>query len=199
MIGSRRRALEQATQPEHTRSLAQDESGAAAIEFAFVAIPFFALLFASLEAGLVYLSGRILENSVLEVTRRVYTGEVSFSSSADAISYFRREICNSRTSDGELQPKPLLRDCESKLLLDIRPASSFPNSVPPPIVTDEDGDRRIDPDFGGYEQPAPKQIVVVRAALEHPVLVSLLGANGSNLSANTRLLTAATAFRTEPF
>ena len=83
--------------------------------------------------------------------------------------------------------------------MDVRTYASFPNGVPDPIVTESDGTRRLDPNFGVYQAPQPTQIAVVQVAMEYPVLVPLMGANRSNISGSHRLLLSSAAFRTEPF
>ena len=50
--------------------------------------------------------------------------------------------------------------------------------------------------FGKYEPPGANQIVVVRAAVEYPVFVSLLNPNQSNLQNGNRLIMGTAAFRT---
>src|SRR6185503_13859041 len=47
-------------------SFARRQDGAAAVEFGFVALPFFALLFAILETALVFFAGQSLEAAVSE-------------------------------------------------------------------------------------------------------------------------------------
>ncbi len=175
------------------RRLRRDESGTAAIELALVALPFFALLFAILEGGLVFWANQVLGTAVTDASRELYTGRFQQSivsaPPADRGGRFKDAVC-ARIGG--------LFDC-STLKIDVRTYSSFPNGVPDPIVTDQDGKRRLDPNFGVYQNPQASQITVVQAAVEYPVLVPLMGANRSNISSNKRLLLSSAAFRTEPF
>lgn len=164
-----------------------------AVEFAMISVPFFALLFAILECALVFWTTQVLETAVADAARQIYTGQFQAANTAtapaDLPDKFRAEVCKNVVA---------MFDC-TKLKVDVRTYASFPNGVSSPIVTDPSGVRQLDPAFGQYQAPGPKQIVVVRAAVEYPVFVSLLDANKSNLNATTRLLMATAAFRTEPF
>jgi hypothetical protein len=79
----------------------------------------------------------------------------------------------------------------------VRAFDTFPNKNAPPPIT---GDGQFDSEtFGKYESPGANKIVVVRAAVEYPVFVSLLNPNAANLKNGNRLLLATATFRTEPF
>jgi Flp pilus assembly protein TadG len=52
------------------RRIRRDESGATAIEFGLVALPFFALMFAILETALLFLASQTLETASRTTTRR---------------------------------------------------------------------------------------------------------------------------------
>jgi hypothetical protein len=86
--------------------------------------------------------------------------------------------------------------CTEKLVVDVQKFDTFADiNLSPPI--DENGNLdlsyKYDPGNGG-------DIVVVRAYYEWPLTVQLLGLDLSNMaSGNTHLLSAAAAFRNEPF
>jgi Flp pilus assembly protein TadG len=169
----------------------RDEAGVTAIEFAAVSTPFFALLFAILETALTLWSTQVLETGVTNASRRIYTGQFQAdNTSTDAAALpgkFRDEICNNI---------PALIPCD-KIQIDVRLFTSFPGQKPQmPITSDGQFDAA---NFGKYEPPGANQIVVVRAAVEMPVFVSLLNPNQANLKNGNRLIMGAAAFRTEPF
>ena len=84
-----------------------------------------------------------------------------------------------------------------KIQIDVRLFTSFPGQKPQmPITSDGQFDAA---NFGKYEPPGANQIVVVRAAVELPVYVSLLNPNQANLKNGNRLIMGTAAFRTEPF
>jgi Flp pilus assembly protein TadG len=53
------------------------EDGAAAVEFALVALPFFALMFAVIELSIFFFASRYLEDQVFNVSRRILTGQIN--------------------------------------------------------------------------------------------------------------------------
>jgi Flp pilus assembly protein TadG len=171
----------------------QDERGATAVEFALLALPFFALLFASVEGAMVFWTNQVLDEAVAQASRTLYTGSFQQSTltvpPAQIPDQFKNAVC-SRVKG--------LFDC-SQIKIDVQTYDAFPSGVPQPIVTDPDGTRRLDPAFGQFKPPGPYKITVVRAVIEYPVYASILGANTSNLNGNKRLIMATAAFRTEQY
>jgi Flp pilus assembly pilin Flp len=72
------------------RRFARHQDGAAAVEFALVAVPFLALLFAILETALVFFAGQTLEAAVTDAGRLIMTGQAQGFSQAD----FKTQVCN---------------------------------------------------------------------------------------------------------
>jgi Flp pilus assembly protein TadG len=171
--------------------LRRNEEGVTAIEFGAVAAPFFALLFAILETALTLWTTQVLETGVTNASRRIYTGQFQADNAStpaeQLVGKFREEICKSVTA---------LIPCD-KIQIDVRLFTSFPGQKPQMPIT---SDGQFDADnFGKYEPPGANQIVVVRAAVEMPVFVSLLNPNQANLKNGNRLIMGTAAFRTEPF
>lgn len=167
------------------RAFRRDEGGATAIEFAFVALPFFALLFAIIETALVFFAGQALESAVTNASRLIRTGQAQ-AQKVSAAS-FKASICN--------QVVALFR-CTEKLVVDVQTFDSFANvTMVPPV--DKNGN--LDLSYK-YETGHGGDIVVVRAYYEWPLTVQLLGLDLSNTAKqNSHLLSAAAAFRNEPF
>ena len=176
------------------RRLRRDERGATAVEFGLVALPLLALLFAIIEAAVIFWTQQVLETAVSDAARDVYTGQFQSANAGTAAALMpdklKGAICNRVVATF---------DCQAKLKVDVKTYTSFPIPVPTPIVTDGSGNRAIDPTFGSYTNPGPNQIVLVRALVPYPVFANLLGANASNLTTTTRALIASAAFRTEPY
>ena len=59
-----------------TKRFRKDRKGVAAIEMALVAWPFFAIMFAILEQGVVFFAEFSLEHNVAQAARQIRTGEV---------------------------------------------------------------------------------------------------------------------------
>src|ERR1700736_976406 len=73
------------------RRLLRREDGAAAVEFALVAAPFLALMFAIIETALVFFAGQYLETVVTDSTRLILTGQAQ--TSAWSQSQFQTQVC----------------------------------------------------------------------------------------------------------
>ncbi len=77
---------------------AQARDGATAVEFALVALPFFALVGACLENGIVFWEQEILQQAVSDASRQIYTGafqttNAGTTDTATLMSRFRTAIC----------------------------------------------------------------------------------------------------------
>ena len=57
------------------RHFLRNREGATAVEFALVALPFLAILFAIIELALNFWVTQVLENAVSDASRRIYTGQ----------------------------------------------------------------------------------------------------------------------------
>ena len=68
---------------------ARHQDGAAAVEFALVAVPFLALLFAILETALVFFAGQTLETAASDSARMIMTGQGANWSVSD----FQTQLC----------------------------------------------------------------------------------------------------------
>jgi Flp pilus assembly protein TadG len=168
------------------RRFLKDREGTAAIEFAIVALPFFALLFAILETAIIFFAGQLLETGLSEAARLVRTGQAQ--DNKFDIGDFKEAVCANVFA---------LLECDTGLRIDVRELESFGGaSLPPPI--DEDGD--FDDQGFVYQPGAGGDIVLVRAFYEWPSLVpSLLGSSPGNLKNGNYLLSATATFRNEPF
>ena len=160
------------------------QDGAAAVEFALVAAPFLALIFAILETALVFLAGQTLETAVADSSRLIMTGEAQDQNFSQ--TDFKNAVC-ARIHG--------LFDCQAGVSVDVRTFSSFANATMPNPL---DGQGNLQTNFS-YNPGGPGDIVVVRLFYQWPVFVSLLGSNLSNMSGGKHLLIATAAFRNEPY
>jgi Flp pilus assembly protein TadG len=161
------------------RRFARREDGAATVEFALVATPFLALLFAIIETGLYFFAGQTLETAVADTSRLIMTGQAQGRNLDKA--RFKQELCNRIRG---------LFDCD-KIEIDVRTVPSFSAA-----------DLSRPPDASGtsfvYQPGAAGDIVVVRVVYPWPTYVSLLGFDLSG-GTGTRVMMATAAFRNEPF
>ena len=163
--------------------IGRDRSGSVAVEFSLLAVPFFALLFATIETCVVYFATSNLDSVVANAGRLVRTGQVQVN--GFSASDFKNLICDQVT---------LINDCDGGLFVDVRNFSSFGGVSFLPLI-DENGNPSADVQF----QPGGAgDIVVVRVYYSWGVLSP--GSIGlSNLEGGGRLIAASVAFRNEPF
>jgi Flp pilus assembly protein TadG len=112
----------------------KDREGAAAIEFALLAIPFLMLTFATIETFVAFAGEQLMANAVDTMARKIRTGEITFGQgkATDVTEVeFRQQFCDEIS---------ILRMCSStealtpsKLYLDVRQFASFadmPKDIP---------------------------------------------------------------------
>lgn len=170
--------------PAAARKLLRHEDGAAAIEFAVVAAPFLALLFAIMESALMFLASQTLETAAQNSGRLILTGQAQ--NQGYSMTSFQNAVCGSVAS---------FFNC-SNILIDVRTAPSF--SAADTSLPVQNG--QIQNNFT-FSPGNAGDIVVVRLMYQWPVYVSLLGLSNalSNMSGNSNLLMATAAFRNEPY
>lgn len=172
------------------RALRRDQDGVAAVEFALVAVPFFALLFAILETAVVFLTTQALETAVANAARTVYTGRFqSANTSGDIGRAFKKEVCAHITA--------LFQCTEDAATVHVDVRRFTPGAQPPDVVDKDTGE--INAGAFGYQATQANDIVMVRVAVEYPVFVTLLNPNQANLTNGKRLLVGTATFRNEPF
>lgn len=158
--------------------------GSAAVEFALVAPTFFALLFAILETGIVFLAGQLLETITLDAARTVLTGQVQSASYTSA--QFADSVCTKI-------PALFKR---SGLSIDVQ---NYPSFTSINLSNQIDSNRNFVSTNLHFNPGGPGDVVVVRLFYQWPLIVTGLGWNPSNLSGNKRLLVGTAIFRNEPY
>jgi len=152
--------------------------GSAAIEFALLALPFFVMVFASIETFVAFTGEQLLANATDTMARKIRTGAITSTMSKED---FRKAFCE------EIK---ILMPCSAteaakpdKLWIDVRSFSSYaqiPKAVP---ITDGD----LDTTSFKFEPGGKKTINIVRAYyrwdvvtdLVRPMLSSVRSADGS--------------------
>lgn len=165
------------------RRMARREDGAAAVEFAMVAAPFLAMVFAIIETAMVFFAGQALETAGADSARLIMTGQAQSSGYDQA--KFKQAVC------GKIYG---LFNCAGGLQIDVKSYPSFASVPAAKPITNGNLDNNF-----GYQPGGPGDIVVVRLMYQWPVYVSLLGLNLSDLSGGKRLLMSTVAFRNEPY
>lgn len=163
---------------------ARNRRGATAVEFALIALPFFALMMAIIETFLLFFASQTIETATNTGARLIRTGQAQNAGLTEA--EFKTEICNAMRG---------LFSCEDNLAVDVRTYEFF---------DDVDMGRPIDADGNLvqnflYEPGDAGEVVVVRAFYEWPIHTNILKMGLASLSNGRHLIAAATAFRNEPF
>ena len=168
------------------RRLRRDASkGSAAIEFAFIAPIFFVLLMGTMEAALIFFAQATLQNAVTEAGRLVRTGQVQ----GDGLTQgqFRTKICDAVA--------PLLA-CDGNLTVDVESFGAYGGlSYSPPL----DASGNVNAAMDNFAPGAPCSVVLVRAFYTWQVFSPGLNWFLVNMAGNYHLLSAASAFRNEPY
>ena len=162
------------------RRFASDD-GAAALEFAMVAMPFFALLFGIMQVSLVMFANQVLQTMVSTGARNIMVGQMK----GRTLSDFRKAICDEEKSGGSA-----LFDC-SKILLQVKSFATFSaaNSYTAGSCFDPE---QADP-VACFDPGTGDSIVVVRAIYEWPIGLTMETFNDKSV------IVATAAFRNEPF
>ncbi|MGE0564371.1 MAG: TadE/TadG family type IV pilus assembly protein [Pseudolabrys sp.] len=166
------------------RRFARQNDGAAAVEFALVATPFLALVFAIMETALVFFAGQTLEAAVTNSSRLILTGQAQTSGLTQ--STFKDQVCAQIVG---------LFDCQNNLYVNVQKYTNFSSaSTTPPY-----NNGQLDTTAMQYSPGGPSDIVVVSLYYQWPIYVSLLSNNLANQNGSKRLLIATAAFRNEPY
>ncbi len=180
-----RRAVGQSFACAAGRRFIRQQDGATAVEFAMVAAPFLAMVFAIIETALVFFAGQALETAGADSARLIMTGQAQTQGYDQA--KFKQAVCAKIYG---------LFDCTNGLYVDVKNYTTFGAiSTAKPI----DSSGNLQTGTFGYQPGGPGSIVVVRLMYQWPVYVSLLGLNLADSAGNKRLLMSTVAFRNEPY
>lgn len=159
--------------------------GAAAVEFALVATPFFFMMFAVLELGVVFLVDSVLENATLEASRIVRTGRADTENISEG--QFKAALC------GEMSV--FEGDCLERADIDVRVIPQFRNSLPPsPIANGTLDEGALD-----YLTGEAGDLILIRVWYSQPLVTPFMSQALSRLDSGDAVISVTTAFRNEPY
>ncbi len=170
------------------RKFARDDRGVTMIEFGILAIPFFAIIGATLETALVLMASQILDSAVYDASRQVRTGQAQSANMTEA--QFRAAICGGLYG---------LFDC-SKLRIRVSIVNNFNSAT----VTNPVNTTNCNPTcqwtmVQSFTPGVGSDIIMVQAYYKWPVILNFAGFNLMDQPDGTRLLGAVRVFRNEPF
>lgn len=167
--------------------LYRSREGAAAVEFALVALPFFILILAILEVAIVLTVSSLLETATLNSGRLVRTGQMPQNATKDD---FKAEICG--------RMMVFSSQCMDRIVVDVRPVVTFSNPlVPNPIRNDGSG-AKLNEDETSFSAGQARQLMLVRVWYRQPTMTPFLSQAMSRADGKT-LLHVSSAFRNEPY
>ncbi|WP_135211041.1 TadE/TadG family type IV pilus assembly protein [Vitreimonas flagellata] len=168
------------------RRFARTEDGAVALEFGFVAVPFFMLTFGLAEVSLMGLAQTNLDYATSEAGREIRTGRAQMGGVTE--EEIKEAVC---LNFGRF----MAVDCEAKLFVDVRTYEAFTDiNVDPPVV-----DGELQTDGFAYEPGEPSDIVVVRTYYRWHVLTPMFDRILANTNGGERLVVSTMMFRNEPY
>jgi Flp pilus assembly protein TadG len=183
------------------RNWISNKDGAVAVEFALIATPFFLLVMAVIEFGMVLWAGAALDDATQSVARKIRTGQFQSATNSitpeTAAALFREEICSrmevlmpcARSSaDGT--------SVEDPFYFDVRTFESFTDVDVSELAVDEVTGLTITK----FDPGGESQVVLVRTYYEWDTIIpgsNVLYSHGS--TSNGVLLSSTTAFRSEAF
>lgn len=163
----------------------RSEDGTSAVEFAMIALPFLAIIFATLQMAILLMAQEELETAVEKSGRLVLTGQVQNQNMTQA--QFTNTICSNLVE---------LFNC-SNLMLNMQTATSL-SAANPAAPTLTFGSNGQVTNTWSYQPGSPGSIVVLQVMYQWPVFGGLLGFNLSNLPNGNHLLMATSVFKNEP-
>lgn len=166
--------------------LSRADGGATAVEFALIALPFFALLFGILELAMIFILSTSLDNAAQTAARTIRTGQLQIAGGASAAT-FKTTVCNNLGW--------LATDCSNSLEVDVRTYPTFSAiTLGDPITNKTFNKSSLQFVPGG-----PGDIVLVRAYYQWTLISPLLSKAVEKLNGGKTLVTSTLAFRNEPF
>ena len=166
-------------------SFGKDNSGATAVEFAMIALPFFTVIFGIIEVGLSHFANRMVDNAVITAAREIRTGQ-AHEGGYDS-NTFKTRICSNL---------PDFLCSLDRLVVDVDKVESFALAKSAgESLYDEDGNLKEE---SNYEDAGAGEIVVVNVIYRWPMITSLLSLNLAD-HGSERYLTSTLVFRNEPW
>lgn len=150
-----------------------------------VAAPFFFLIFAVLEMGVVFLIDATLENAVLQAGRVVRTGRAETEGYTQA--RFKQAMC--------AEMSVFASDCVSRAEVDVRMMPRFRDGLPPSPI--EDG--VLNAANTDFVLGQPGDLMLVRVWYSQPLVTPFMSQAVSRMKSGAAVISVTTAFRTEPY
>ncbi len=187
------------------RKIRKSESGSTAIEFGILAIPFFMIIFATVETLLAFAGNQLLQNAVDTVSRKLRTGEITFNAGKPATDkteiQFRELFCNEISIMLSCDQLP---SGDEKLLIDLKTVTGYA-SIDTDIPTVSNAKfSQLDTTGFSYNPGGAGSINVLRVYYKWEIMLDLIRPYITNVrpedgSTSYFLMVATTAFKNEEY
>lgn len=167
------------------RRFRRDEKGNYAVEMALVAVPFFALLFATFDTAMIFFKNEYLQTAVSDAGRLIFTGQ------AQTEGYTQQQF-----KDAVCDRAKIMIAC-GDISVDVRTSTSFKDADSSRFAPIQAG--AFNPLGLKYEPGTRGSIVIVSAYVQHTMFVPMIASVYKNLNNGKLLLMASAAFRNEPY
>jgi Flp pilus assembly protein TadG len=181
--------------------LQRDSVGAAAVEFALVALPFLALVGGIFQIAFQIWANQNFDRALQNAVRTIFTGQFQLANAgqtdpATVLAALKTTMCGPANAT-----IVNVFNCQN-VKIDVATSSTFSAANPSTPINATTGTWNTS--FGtNYACAKPGTIVVVTAAVQFPTFFNLMGFNtrkfGSGTGAGSSLLTSTAVFRTEPY
>lgn len=170
----------------HVSRFTTERDGATAVEFALIAPPFFALLFAIFETTLFLFAQAALQNAANQAARMFMTGQVQNAGTTQ--SQFQTQICPLVSA---------LFTC-SNVMVNVASSSdaSGISTTAPTLTYNSNGTVS---NTWSYSLGTPGQLMVVQLVYQWPIVGIPLGSLLPGLGNGTTEMMGVAAFRVEPY
>ena len=155
--------------------------GVVAVEFAFVGVPFFLLIFGILEISLVFMAEINLAHATADTARKLRTNQAGI----DTIDKFKADICSKVV---------FVPNCLSKVKVEVK---TYPDFASIDTTYDLNDDGSLNDNFL-FESVPPGSVATVRTFIERELFAKIPDLGLGNLPNNNRLVQGFSAFRSEP-
>jgi len=179
-------AMTAVTGRRNWRALLRNTRGGAMIEFAAVAAPFIALIFANLATAVAFFSQQMLDTTTEKMARQLMTGQVQKAGVSQQA--FKTAICNDL---------PDFLSCD-RVMVDVRKAADFgsANTGVPEIKFDSSGNVTNEWKF---EKGQPGEVVLMQVYYRWPSITGPLDFSLATMGNGERLLVSTAIFKTEQY
>ena len=174
------------------RNLLTDESGLAAVEWAFVGPMFLLLLLAIIDLGLTFTTQATLDGAARDAARLIRTGQVS--EAGNTVSTFQNQLCS------EMTMFMTTASCQTNVTIDVVTVSGTTDFSTLPAFTNCYDSTATPPPVCTFHPGGASDLVGVQVTYERAFLVPWVGTLlGNSANPQHMRLQSTIVFRNEPF